>query len=61
MPDITMCDNQKCENKARCYRFMADRSDYQSYAIFNEGMNEICEYFVQLKRHHRKADKAVDW
>jgi hypothetical protein len=32
MPDITMCDNEKCELKQKCFRFMAKPNEtHQSY------------------------------
>lgn len=60
MPDITMCDNRDCSIRNRCYRAMANPSDYQSWAIF-EPHEEGCEHYIELVAHHRKADKAVDW
>ena len=34
MPDITMCSNNNCPLKHNCYRFMANPSQWQSYAEF---------------------------
>ena len=42
MPDISMCQNEKCKLKIECYRYMAKPSNYQSYANFNE---DNCGYF----------------
>ena len=66
MADITMCDNQECRFRATCYRFRAIPSDYQSYAIFNEGESDnpdevTCEHYIEFINHTRQADKAVNW
>ena len=37
MPDITMCCNTKCVERANCYRYTATPSErWQSFANFNE-------------------------
>src|SRR5690242_6529136 len=46
MPDITMCSNEKCPQKRKCYRYMAEPSAIQSYTDFNE---VDCKYFWPLK------------
>jgi hypothetical protein len=47
MPDISMCYDQDCPNREKCYRFMATPDKpYQSYfAISPRNQNE-CEYFI---------------
>ena len=33
MPDISMCENEACDMKEKCYRFMAEPNPYrQSYS-----------------------------
>lgn len=34
MPDISMCMNERCPSKLKCYRFMATKSDFQSYMAY---------------------------
>ena len=35
MPDITMCQNNRCPSRKKCYRFMAKPNPYwQAYTIF---------------------------
>jgi len=49
MPDITMCNNNKCLSKNKCYRFIATPSRYQSYIAWTvkEKVNK-CEYFWEV-------------
>ncbi len=34
MVDISMCSNKDCSLSAKCYRFMAIPSDWQSFNVF---------------------------
>ncbi len=43
MPDISMCQNEKCKLKMECYRYMAKPSGRQSYADFDE---QNCSWFM---------------
>jgi hypothetical protein len=49
MPDITMCRNQFCTIKDRCYRWTAEPNPHwQSYAWFKEpSSNEKCLNFFE--------------
>ena len=44
-PDITMCKDEQCPLRWKCFRFMAIPSERQSY--FAESPREVarCEYF----------------
>lgn len=56
MPDITMCDNKKCELRVNCYRYRAIPNEYiQSYGSFNSENKKDCEYYEPLK----VGDKVV--
>ena len=59
MVDITMCDNQDCHLRHRCYRAMAQASSYQSWAVFEPDGDE-CDFFVEIVRDARKAERAVE-
>ena len=61
MADITMCDNQSCHKRIKCYRVRAEASDYQSWAIFRPDDGGECEFFIEYVLHTRKADKADNW
>ena len=46
MPDITMCWNNKCKKKNKCYRHTAKPEDLlQSYAVFNPENSGNCKEF----------------
>jgi hypothetical protein len=34
MADITMCQNNDCKKKDKCFRYMAKPSEIQSYGVF---------------------------
>lgn len=34
MADITMCENEACPIKRKCYRYTAIESSYQYYSLF---------------------------
>ncbi len=60
MPDIEMCDNQKCDKRNECYRAKAVQSYMQSWCIFNDGapFNSKCNYFIQFVKHDDKPIKV---
>lgn len=46
MPDISMCKNDNCPLKEKCYRYTAEPSPYrQSYGLFPQPKDGKCEYF----------------
>lgn len=54
MPDITMCRNDECPLKEKCYRFIAEPNYRQSYSYFAFDFNleteEFeCEFFYPVK------------
>lgn len=46
MPDISMCKNDKCPSREKCYRYTATPGMYQAYVEFSpkEG-DDKCRYF----------------
>jgi len=45
MPDISMCNNQECPLKEKCYRYKAEPNPYrQSYGDFK--YKNGCSYFI---------------
>lgn len=50
MSDITMCQNDECARKNTCYRYTAEPSDMQSYAVFDDKSDtsdkKQCEYYI---------------
>ena len=46
MSDITMCQNNTCKKRERCYRFTAKASEYQqSYFVNSPREGKVCKYF----------------
>ncbi|MDD4070065.1 MAG: hypothetical protein PHF05_06400 [Candidatus Izemoplasmatales bacterium] len=48
MPDITMCEDKECPNKDKCYRYLAESSDYQSYFTETPRVDNECEYYWEI-------------
>lgn len=49
MPDITMCANDDCPLKARCYRYQAKPNPgWQSFAIFKPETDGSCLEFMKI-------------
>ena len=59
MPDITMCNNEKCPLNKTCYRFTAIPNEYsQSYAEFKPFIDDVldfvdCEYFLEIINNNK--------
>jgi hypothetical protein len=50
MPDITMCQDNECPMKNKCYRFTATPSKYgQSYFAETPREDYYCDYFYPIK------------
>lgn len=59
MPDISMCNNNVCPLRVKCYRFRALPSEMQSYSRFEPVLENgvwKCEFFIELG----KSDKTKD-
>ncbi len=51
MPDISMCDDEKCHLKNKCYRFRAIPSEHrQSYFLQSPRKDYECDYFCQIEK-----------
>lgn len=60
MPDITMCNDEKCPKRKECYSFMAIPSEYrQSYFAKSPRKNDKCEYFYPIQKWHKLNDKIL--
>jgi hypothetical protein len=50
MPDITMCKNEQCAEKEKCYRYKATPNEYwQSYSDFKEICNSGNNYEMKIQ------------
>lgn len=54
MPDIAMCENEKCPLKQDCFRYTATPSEHrQSYADFEPTVKDgkvLCDWFWDNKK-----------
>lgn len=51
MPDITMCTDESCPVKEKCWRHEAPPSEFrQSYFCESPRLEETCEYFMQMRK-----------
>ena len=49
MPDITMCEGNKCPFKESCYRYKAKADQYQLYFVDIPLQKDgTCDYFIEL-------------
>lgn len=62
MPDITMCQNEECPLKDKCYRHEAKPDEMQSYFIdMKPDEKGECEYFwdISFTIHDAKKDSLI--
>ena len=54
MPDMTMCQDDRCELSGICYRFKATPDEYQqAYFADTPRVGDECEYFIRLIEEKR--------
>ena len=59
MPDVTMCQDDKCPQCNECYLFMAMPSKYrQSYFAESPRKGNKCEYFCEIKKGQKLNDST---
>lgn len=63
MPDITMCRDQRCPKRLRCFRFTARADMHQSYfsstpRTVNSAGIDRCEFFMPDPRIDQDACSA---
>jgi hypothetical protein len=50
MPDISMCQNNKCPKRLTCYRFIAIPDELlQAYSYFEPEENGECDGYLKSK------------
>ncbi len=62
MPDISMCSNEECPSKDKCYRYVAIPDEYwQSYGAFSFDVSGKCSYFMEArsKSQFRRLDVVI--
>jgi len=62
MPDISMCQGNKCPLKETCYRFKATASSYQSYfSVSPIKEDNTCDYYMEyLTKNNDNTIKSND-
>lgn len=57
MPDLTMCVNDGCPMRTKCYRFMAVANpNRQSYMKFWFREDGTCDDFVEIRGREVRAE-----
>jgi len=54
MPDISMCKDEDCPSRLKCFRFTATPNEHRQYYMnFNNVRNgqDKCEYFIENKEY----------
>jgi len=52
MPDISMCQDDKCPRREKCYRYRAIPLKYQDYFL-SRRKGKKCEDFMQIRKYDR--------
>ena len=65
MPDISMCQNIKCDKRAYCYRYLAYPSPRQCYGNFEVDSDGFCDDFkhcfpFRRVREVEEVDKEIE-
>lgn len=60
MPDISMCKNQTCELRSKCYRYRAIPGEWQSYMLGLNPENGICTHFWDAEGYRVRPTEEVD-
>jgi len=54
MPDVSMCMNEECPLKEKCYRFTATPNErIQSYGMFEPDKEGKCDYYLNNKGYKK--------
>lgn len=54
MADITMCKDDKCPMKEKCYRFNAKPFRLQPYFALSPRNGLSCDYFLDMSKKLKK-------
>jgi hypothetical protein len=46
MPDISMCRNESCKSKYKCFRYTAIPGFWQAYSSFGTDKCESCDRYM---------------
>ena len=61
MADITMCRDETCKKRERCYRFTARVTpEYQSYFVDSPRQGKMCNYFSDNEDKTKRMRKNCE-
>ena len=61
MADITMCRDETCKKRERCYRFTARVTpEYQSYFVDSPRQGKVCKYFSDNEDKTKRLRKNCE-
>jgi hypothetical protein len=61
MADITMCRDETCKKRERCYRFTARVTpEYQSYFVDTPRQGKVCKYFSDNEDKTKRLRKNCE-
>jgi hypothetical protein len=61
MADITMCRDETCKKRERCYRFTARACEYrQSYFVDSPRTGKECKYFSDNEDKTKRLRKNCE-
>jgi hypothetical protein len=61
MADITMCRDETCKKRERCYRFTARATpEYQSYFVDSPRQGKVCKYFSDNEDKTKRLRKNCE-
>jgi hypothetical protein len=52
MPGISMCHNDTCKSRMKCFRYTAIPNDWQSYTPFGTDECKTCDFFYDNRGTH---------
>lgn len=59
MADITKCNDEGCERRKQCFRFMSvSNENWQSYFAESPRKDEGCDHFYQVEEGMRFREKV---
>lgn len=60
MPDITLCQDNKCPRRELCYRAVAKASYWQSYFGRKPCDDyDTCKYFMEIDKKNKASSRSL--
>jgi len=66
MADMTLCTNEKCTKRRKCYRATAPWGELQSVAQFTPSDNGRCDFYIDAGNivnveKHEEEPQRTEW